>query len=152
VSKGALGLIACILAALSLLFAGCGGGDDETSSLTKAQFVKQGNALCKKAEEEKGKAIKSLVAKLNPRAQFTMERKEQLVVTIILPPYEQTTEDLQNLGAPEGDEEKVEAIVKAREEAAKKTKADPGVAVTSTREFVDANKLATDYGLTSCLI
>lgn len=151
-NKGVLGLIACLLAALSLLFAGCGGGDDETSSLTKAQFVKQANALCKKAEEEKGKAIKALVAKLNPKKQLTLAQKENLVVTVILPPYEQTTEDLKNLGAPEGDEEKLEAIIEAREEATKKTKADPSVAVTTVRDFEEANKLATKYGISNCIV
>lgn len=152
-SKGVLGSILCLLAALLLLFAGCGGGDDEsTSSLTRAQFLKQGNAICKKSEEEKGKALRSLVAKLDPNKPITKERKEQLVLTVILPPYEQMTEDLKGLGAPEGDEEEVEAIIKEMEKAAEKTKADPGVAVTSVREFEDANKMATDYGLTSCIV
>lgn len=152
-SKGVLGSILCLLAALSLLFAGCGGGDDETtSSLTRAQFIKQGNAICKKAEEEKGKAIRALLAKVKPNQQFSQERKEQLVLTVILPPYEQMTEDLKGLGAPEGDEEKVEAIIKEMEKAAKETKADPSVAVTSVREFEEANKLATKYGLTSCIV
>jgi hypothetical protein len=153
VSKGVLGSILCLLAALSLLFVGCGGGDDETtSSLTRAQFLKQGNAICKKSEEEKGKALRALVAKLDPNKPITKERKEQLVLTVILPPYEQTTEDLKGLGAPEGDEEEVEAIIKEMEKAAKKTKADPSVAVTTVREFEDANKMATDYGLTSCIV
>jgi hypothetical protein len=153
VSKGVLGSILCLLAALSLLFAGCGGGDDETtSSLTRAQFLKQGNAICKKSEEEKGKALRALVAKLDPNKPITQERKEQLVLTVILPPYEQTTEDLKGLGTPEGDEEEVEAIIKAMEEAAKESRADPGVAVTSVRQFEDANKMATDYGLTSCIV
>lgn len=152
-SKGVLGSILCLLAALSLLFAGCGGGDDETtSSLTRAQFLKQGNAICKKSEEEKGKALRALVAKLDPNKPITQERKEQLVLTVILPPYEQTTEDLKGLGTPEGDEEEVEAIIKAMEEAAKESRADPGVAVTSVRQFEDANKMATDYGLTSCIV
>lgn len=153
VSKGVFGSVACLLAALSLLFAGCGGGDDETtSSLTRAQFIKQGNAICKKSEEEKGKAIRALISKLDPSKPISQKRKEQLVVTVILPPYEQTTEDLKGLGTPEGDEEEVEDIIKEMEKAAKEAKADPGVAVTSVRQFEKANKMATSYGLTSCIV
>jgi hypothetical protein len=153
VEKGAFGSIVAVLAAVSLLIAGCGGGsDDTTSSLTRAQFVKQGNTLCKKSEEEKGKALSALISKLDPNKPVTMKRKEQLVLTVVLPPYEQTTKDLENLGVPDGDEEEVEAILAARQEATAKTKADPSVAVNSVQDFEKANKLAAKYGLTSCVV
>lgn len=151
-SKGVFGSFLCLLAALSLLFAGCGGGGDGTSSLTRAQFIKEGNAICKKSEEEKAKALRALIAKVDPKKQFSMERKEQLVRTVIIPPYEQTIEDLKGLGAPEGDEEKVEEITQEMEKVAKEVKADPSVAVTSVEQFEKANKLATDYGLTNCIV
>lgn len=151
--KGVIGSIVAVLVAASLLVAGCGGGDDEaTSSLTHAQFIKQGNALCKKSEEEKGKAIQAIAAELDPSKPLTTPRKEQLVLTIILPPYEQMIEDLKKLGPPEEDEEEFEALTEEMEAAARKTKEDPSVAVTSIKDFAKANKMAKDFGLSTCVI
>ena len=50
-------LTAAVAAAvLAALVAGCGGGGDtttdETVTLTKAEFIKQGDAICKEGNEE----------------------------------------------------------------------------------------------------
>ena len=42
-------------AAIAMIVAGCGGGGDSTTdsgSLTKAEFLKQGNAVCAKGNKE----------------------------------------------------------------------------------------------------
>jgi hypothetical protein len=47
--------LTCGVLAVSLFAIGCGGGDDTTettASLTKAQFVKQGNAICENGNRE----------------------------------------------------------------------------------------------------
>ena len=48
--KGAIGGVvgAVLLIAIALAVAGCGGGggDSSTTALTKAQYVKQANAIC----------------------------------------------------------------------------------------------------------
>ena len=102
------------LASLALVIGGCGGGDDETTSLTRAQFVKQGNEICKKQEDRRSKMIYKIAEEVNadPSKPLPISAQETLVLKT-LPPYEEAAEELDALGAPEGDEEKVEEIVKA---------------------------------------
>jgi hypothetical protein len=139
------------LAALSLLLAGCGGGDDETSSLTRKEFLKQGNAICAEQTAKRNKLIQDAIAGLDQSKLLPKAEREQIVVDA-LAPYAETPEKLAALGAPEGDEEKVEAIVEAMEKAAKDAEANPAKALTSTEQFAEANELSTEYGLTSCVL
>ena len=52
-NKASLAVLA-VLVALAALVAGCGDGDDSdtTATLTKAEFIKQGDRICEKAEEQ----------------------------------------------------------------------------------------------------
>lgn len=138
-----------VLAALSLVILGCG-SDDSTASLTKAQYVKQGNAICKKGEEQRTALLQSATENVN--REFTKAEKEKVVMTVFVPPYRQTINKLKELPLPEGDEEKAEAIIEAMEESAKKVEADPLKGLESLAQFEKANKLASDYGLTNCVV
>lgn len=147
-SKGACGsLLGIVVLLFALVAAGCGGGDD-TESLSKSQFLKQGNAICKEGEEERGKLIIDASGKLKQEA--SVEEQEDLVLEV-LPTYEKTTRELDELGAPEGDEEKVDAIVEAMEEAAEKVEANPGTALVANVPFKEANEQVEKYGLKSCV-
>jgi len=151
-NKAFLAAIA-VLVALAALVAGCGGGGDttdETVTLTKAEFIKQGDAICKKGNDQSEKEAEEF-AKDND---FTLEKasKEQLeeaVSEVLVPNLERQTEELDALGAPEGDEDKVEAIVVALEDAADEVKDDPGV-VFEGSVLDKPGKLAKDYGFKVC--
>lgn len=145
-SKGRLRLLAGGLMAILLLLVGCGGGDD-TTSITKSEFLKQGNAVCKVQNQKREKAIQETIG--NGSEKFTDARKKELLLEII-PFYEEATEELQALGLPAGDEEKIEAILAAREKAAKETKADLDEAITTRSQYEAANELSAKYGLSSC--
>lgn len=148
-SKGVVGsILGAAVLLLALLGAGCG-GDDEGEALTKAQFLKQGNAICKKSEEERGKVIAETSAKFSGK-EFTLKQQEDLILQV-LPTYENAATKIEELGAPEGDEEKVEEIVKAMEEAAVQVKASPGTALETNVPFKEANELVEKYGLDSCV-
>lgn len=150
-SKGIVLALVAGLTALALLAAGCGGGDDETTSLTRSQFLKQANAMCEEQEERRNQAIQDAIKGKDQSKLLPLEQREEVVLTI-LPAYEEIPEKLEALGPPEGDEEKVEAIAEAIEKAARDVKADPAEALNSTSQFTQANKLSTEYGLTSCAI
>jgi hypothetical protein len=151
VNKGICRTVVAGLLALSLLIAGCGGGDDETSSLTRQQFIKQGNAICLQQTQKRSKIIREAIANTNQNKLLPKAEREQLVLDA-LPAYAETPDKLEALGAPEGDEEKVEAIYQAMRQAVKDVEADTSVALTSTKQFEEANKLAVQYGLTSCIL
>jgi hypothetical protein len=154
VGKGAFWSILGASVALMLVM-GCGSsGDDSTAtaSLTKAQFVQRGNALCKEREDERAQAVQAEIKTLKPGEQFSDAQQTKLVGKIIVPSYEKMITNVKGLGAPKGDEAKVEEILSAMEKALKDLKADPEKAVFSTVMFEDANELTTKYGLTTCVI
>jgi len=134
--------------ALTLLIGGCGGGDSESATLTKAQFIKEANSICLKGEAKRGQVLNEVSQGLSG-SNISPGQKEQLVLEV-LTPYEGTTAQLAELDVPDGEEKRVEAIVAAMEEAADRVKADPNTAIVSTAPFNKANKLARGYGLDRC--
>jgi len=128
------------------LLGGCGGGDDE-ASLTKAEFIKQGDAICAEAEEKKNAALeKAFQKKENQSSQKAVQ--ERLVTEVALPPVATMAEELADLGAPD---DQASAIVEGYEEAVEEIEADPAAAVASEEgPFKEPNELAADYGFKEC--
>jgi len=143
-STGALGGVALLL--FALLIAGCGSSSDE--ALSKSEFLKQGNAICAKNAKAREEAIVEVIKTHDPNASIKENREE--AVQKILPIYEDTAEQIADLGAPKGDEAKVEALAEAMEEAATKLHANPGSAFSQNTPFVKPNKMAESYGLDAC--
>lgn len=140
------------MAALAVLVAvsGCGGGGDSTS-VTKAQYVKQVDAICKKEEEKRFGELMAKGQKLEEEAKgkaISAKQKEDALVSL-LPSYEKMVDHLRSLDVPAGDEEKLEAVYDAMDEAGEKMRANPGTALVSEVAFSEANKLTKAYGL-SC--
>ncbi|HEY6145623.1 MAG TPA: hypothetical protein VIV13_05070 [Solirubrobacterales bacterium] len=144
-------LVAALVAAVSLAMLGCG-SDDSAGSLTRAEYIKQGNAICKKGEEERLDKIGKALAKLDNSKELNNAAKAKFVRTVALPPYEKQTENLKELGLPDGEEEEAEAVVEAMEGAARKVEDEPVAALTTGVPFEEANKAATDFGLKSCAV
>lgn len=152
-NKASLAALA-VLVALAALVAGCGGGDDTTDettvTLTKTEFIKQGDAICKEANED-NEAEAEEYAEENG---FTLEKasKEELeeaVGDVLVPSLERQADELSELGAPEGDEEQVEEIIVALEDATAEIEDDPG-AVFSGKTLDKPEKLAGAYGFKVC--
>jgi len=149
-----LTLLLAVVMALGVIAAGCGSSDDDstdtTVTLTKAEFIKQGDAICKQANEQSQSDAEDF-AKEND---FELEKasKEQLeeaIGEVLVPSLNQQAEEISALGAPEGDEEKVDAIVVSLEGAAEEIESDPG-AVFEGEPLDEASKLAGDYGFKVC--
>jgi hypothetical protein len=129
--------------------AGCGGGDDD--SLSKAEFVKQADAICTQKEAEKNKALEAGFQQAGKEGKKGKKVEEELVTDTALPPISEMTEELGDLGAPSGEEDKAEAMVEAFEEEVEKIEGDPGSVLTGAGgEFAKANKLAKEMGLKVC--
>lgn len=152
-SKRFIALLAA-LAALALIIAGCGGGSDSTettSSLTKAEFVKQGNAICAKGNEE----IEEAFEEFGKEHGFSKEKEpskaelEEAVETVLIPKISKEIESIRALGPPD---EEAEAVLDAAEEALEKGEEDPKqfLKEENAGPFAKANKLSREYGLTKC--
>ena len=145
---GLLGL----LAVLALVGTGCGGDEEATASITRSEFLQQGNAICRRGELERGKLLTGAEKLVKPGEELGKAGKEKLILTAAVNPYRKMTKELKELGAPEGEEEKVEAIIEAMEEAAQKAEDDPLLALESIAPFAKANKLNQEFGLTNCAV
>jgi hypothetical protein len=111
-----------LLAALAaLLIAGCGGGDDEPTestaattveepeSLTKAELIEEGDAICAEVNAAVGALSASETSEASPAEQS--EKVANL--------YTGMVERLQELGTPEGDDGSYAKFMEAAEELAK---------------------------------
>jgi hypothetical protein len=148
VKKGIFLSLLGLLAAASLI-AGCGDGD-ETTSLTKAEFITQANAACKKSDQERNALFLKVGNELDAN-NVTKKDQERLIFEVLIPPYQKAINEIEALGAPAGDEKKVEEILKAMEGAIEKIESKPLLALTTNAQFAEANKLSQDYGLKDCV-
>jgi hypothetical protein len=141
-----------------MIAAGCGSSDDSTdstssSSLTKAEFLKQGNAICAKGEKELNEEFEKFAEEenLSENKQPTKAQLTKATEEVFLPIIKEQVEGIRDLGAPSGEEEQVDEVVTAAEEALEKGEEDPASLANEKEDpFADANKLANDYGLTKC--
>jgi len=146
--------MALIGALASALIAGCGGSDD--SSLSKAEFVKQGNAICDVGEVTKDNDLEAAMRaelRKNPEWQPTRAYEEKLATDVALPPVSKMTEELRALGLPSEDADGASAIVEGYEKAIEEVKENPrSVTVSSEVEdpFNKPGELAEKYGLGVC--
>jgi hypothetical protein len=142
-------IIGVVVSALAI--ASCGGGGSSTAaSLTKPQFIKKAEALCVKAEAERGEVIQA-AAKKAPKSGKVSSAEQEAIVLAALPPYKDLPAEIEALGAPEGDQDKVEEIGAALEKSLERSEADPGSAIND-EAFVKFNELVIAYGLDSCRI
>jgi hypothetical protein len=147
VGKQLIVLVALALAA-ALVVAGCGSSD---SSISKAEFIKKADAACKKGEEEVQKDFGAFAKKHENVKKPTGADYAELVDVVLVENVENEVADLRALGAPEGDEKEVEAMLKAREDSIEKAQANPKAVVRGNEDiFGEASKLAKAYGLKEC--
>jgi hypothetical protein len=146
--KGAAALAATL--GLGLVLAACGGSSDD-SSLTKAEFVKQGNAVCKKGNQQINKVGKQVFGTNGNHKNPTQAEQTKFATDTLIPKVQTEIDGIEALGAPKGDQAQVKAIVDSAQTALDKSKADPTILIEGKSDpFAKANKLANAYGLTEC--
>jgi len=101
---------------------GCGGGGDH---LTKAEFDTQGNAICKKGNDQINKAAKQTFGNKQPgQAQVNRFSSETLI------PVVQTEIDgLRDLNPPSEDKDQVTALLDEAQATLDKVKEDPAALI-----------------------
>lgn len=149
VSKARLSLplLAVLVAAL---ISGCGGDDDSTTTATvsKAQFVKEADAICKKTELEQEKLVNKYYVRLNPNE--LKAKGEKLVRLAALPPLQTQAEELSELPLPEQGEKEAKAYMKAFEAGLQEAEEDPK-SLLEGKAFADAEAQAAKVGFKVCL-
>ena len=134
---------------LVVVAAGCGSSSKSTPALTKAEFLKKGNAICKKGNDQINKVAQKLFP--NRKARPSKAQLNKFATGTLIPSVQSQINGVKALGAPKGDEAKVNAIVTTAQAALDKAKKDPILLTGSKHDpFAKANKLSKAYGLTVC--
>lgn len=162
VSRGARRRGAVLAVALALLaIAGCGGGDGSTTggneastvsaTITKAELIKKGDAICRKTDAIQRSAYSSYT-NLNPNDVATKAGEEEAIATVALPPIEAEIQELRALGAPKSDRAEISEILENMERGLRHAERVPGAVMSAIPEpsFQRVEKLATKYGFKDC--
>lgn len=135
---------------LVLVAAGCGSSSKSTTpKLTKAEFLAKGNAICKKGNDQ----INAAANKAFPKSKGKPSRTQMIkfATDTLIPSVQSQINGVKALGAPKGDEAKVNAIITTAQAALDRGKKDPAVFISNKSDpFAAANKLGKAYGLTVC--
>jgi hypothetical protein len=156
--------------AIAIVAAGCGSsssdssgtsGSDTTAStgdttattatLSKAELIKQGDAICTKGNESVEAEANEFAKENNVNTKKpTKAQKEEVITEVVAPDLRKQGEEIAELGAPSGDEAEVEAIVAAVEGAADELEETPSLLFEGTNPLAKASKLAGGYGFKVC--
>ena len=158
-SKRLIALLAGVMA-LAAVAAGCGSDDStetDTASadvtITKAQLIAQGDAICKQGDGEIEDGFERYGEKNNiPKNQEPSEAQGiEIVETVIVPSIKTQGELIRGLGAPEGDEEEIDALLDSLDEAIEEAEENPETLFDEESDpFGDPNQKAEDYGFKVC--
>jgi hypothetical protein len=154
-SKGIPALL--VGALVAMLAVGCGGGssggDTEVtvSSMSKAEFIKKADAVCKKGSEaitaDYGEFLREHKGVKNPTEALFSE----LVDRVVAPNLEREVEEIRALGAPKGQEARVEAVLAAVERSLTTAEEEPRNVINDMpKVFGEADKVAKQYGFRVC--
>jgi hypothetical protein len=140
---------------IALVVAGCGGGSDDSStaegSVSKAAFIKKVDSVCQKGTERMQQAILIFLQQHKGVQRPNTVQSEKLVSTAIVPSVKTEIKELKALDAPEGDEERVDAIIGALEEGLETAEGNPeAVVASSDAVFGIPGRLASEYGAEAC--
>jgi hypothetical protein len=154
--RGRTPLIATAAVAV-LLFPGCGGGDDSdaSGSISKEEFIAKADAICKEGNERMASEIFKYLRKNRIKGSLrrpSVEDNEKFLVAVLIPNVKREIQELEALGAPEGDEERIEAMIAALEEGLETAESSPETVAEGTSDIVFgiASRLAGEYGLETC--
>lgn len=153
--RGPIALLAGVLAvALSLVGCGGGGSDPSTSSLSKAEFIKKADAICKAGGKRTQSEFTAYVEekKISAKNEPTPAQFAEVSDEIQIPAYKRQVGEIRALGVPAGEEEQITALLDALDVGIEKIEdADPQEALESSNKmFAEADDLAEAYGLKVC--
>jgi hypothetical protein len=137
------GLLLTAVLSVGVVAVGCGGGGDH---LTKAEFDTQGNAICKKGNQEINKAANQVFSSQQP----SQAQIDKFTNGTLIPSVQSQIDQLRDLNPPSAAEDQVNAILDEAQSALDKVKKDPTLVQGNSDPFKKANELAKQYGLTTC--
>lgn len=156
--RGVAPLLGAMAIVALLAFGGCGGSDDdsttsasnesavtvESASLSKAEYTKQVEEICSKGTAK----VAGLVQKA-----ITSGKGIEKVEAVFLPVINGWVGEIQALGAPKGEEAKVEAFLTALKKDVEEAEAKPAESMEQlAATFKESGDLAREDELAACAL
>jgi hypothetical protein len=141
-------LLIGVLIALSLVV-GCGGGGSDDQPPTKAEFIRQADAICKAATKKIQDGFNEAAQRNTPRSKESAAAT-QFVDDVMAPTYQRQINEIRALGAPKGDEKQVDAMLTAMQEGLDSGKEQPLVLIRTESSLGKSHSAAQAYGLSAC--
>lgn len=144
-------IIAIGIAAAACLVAGCGSSGDATATaaVTKAEFIKQADAVCSKIAKEREAAITVWEKEYPGGADAAQEDVDDGLEKVISPSMQHEVEELEALEPPAQDGETIEKMI-ANLKKGSTVIADQGVAGIPKSGIPQYEKEAAKYGFKVC--
>lgn len=161
-------LFLAVVAVVSLsIVVGCGDDDDsagagganggqeitvEAGSLSKPEFVKRADKLCKEARARYKRDFDDFVGSdiPTPASPLKPSKAAKLVDTVLVPHFRKLVDQINALGAPKGDEGKVAAFLNTLQQRLDQAEAQPAKFIKELSPLSAAVRKARTYGLVGC--
>jgi hypothetical protein len=140
---------------VGVCMAGCGSSSststETTATISKAEFVSKGNAVCVKGEKAQEAEINAYVKKHGlENKKPTTAQEAEIVETILVPNIQSQIDGVKALGAPSGKEQQVSSALELSQQTLEKIEANPELAFGKEDLFVAAGKQLHALGLKEC--
>jgi len=137
----------------ALVAAGCGGSSDE--EVTKAEFIKEADAVCRQAEKVKREKMEGFLAQSSAGEEKPLKLSElqEMATKAILPSMRSMVDGLSELPTPSEDDGKGEQIVADFDEITTELEENPLPLATGKPDpFEPIAKEAEKYGFKTCIL
>ena len=145
-------LVGVMLIAVGVV--GCGGDGGDETTVVKADFVKQANAVCLKAAKKRDATAQAAFRAQEklPQAESESEiEKSEWVLARVIRPLAEMSDELAALSVPGESADEAEAVSAAFQEAIDEVEAEPTQVVKGeVNPFGKPKKLAGEYGIKAC--
>ena len=144
-------VLVVVALAITAFTAGCGGDDDSTASADeRADFIAQGDQICAASGERINEAVKE---RFGDGGGAGDQQVIELYKQVTIPQLEKTFQQLADLTPPPGDEDEIDEILAAADEALDEANDDPknlAKPIGQGNPFEETNQLMQDYGFKVC--
>jgi hypothetical protein len=140
----------------ALLLASC--GEEEPApeplpapAISKPEFLREADRICRSGDSQIEAIGDDLYTDVPPGERPNPGEVRRFALNVVIPRIQSEIDAIRALGAPEGDEREVEAILRATEQGIREIRDDPeGIADGAPAGFRRAGDLSARYGSKEC--
>jgi hypothetical protein len=130
------------------------GDDGSEEAIGKDDFIAQANEICAAGNEELEQAAGEFFGnlELGKGQEPGPEEEAEFGSTIVIPNLERQVDDVEALGAPEGDEDEIDEIISQARAGLDQMREDPALAASErpVPDLDESTQRLVEYGVEAC--